>query len=43
MNFSLFHMGNLLLNTAYFPPVTYFSAIEQYGGTYIEQYENFGG
>ena len=42
MNFSLFHMGNLLLNTAYFPPVTYFSAIEQYGGTYIEQYENFG-
>lgn len=35
-------MNNLLLTTAYFPPVPYFSAIAQAQSAYIEQYENFG-
>lgn len=35
-------MDNLLLTTAYFPPVSYFSAIQQSTHIYIEQYENFG-
>ncbi len=33
---------NLLLTTAYFPPIPYFSAINQAQHIYIEQYENFG-
>lgn len=35
-------MDNLLLTTAYFPPIPYFSAIQQATHTYIEQFENFG-
>lgn len=35
-------MKNLLLNTAYFAPIPYFSAIKQVECVYIEQYENFG-
>jgi hypothetical protein len=35
-------MENLLLNTAYFAPVSYFSAIQQSTNIFIEQYENFG-
>ncbi len=34
--------NHLLLTTAYFPPIPYFSAISRHGDTYIEQYENFG-
>ncbi len=35
-------MENLLLNTAYFPPVAYFMAIKQSRHIIIEQFENFG-
>ena len=35
-------MNNLLLTTAYFPPISYFSAITQATQVTIEQYENFG-
>lgn len=35
-------MNNLLLNTAYFAPISYFSAIRQGTTLYIEQFENFG-
>ena len=35
-------MDNLLLNTSYFAPITYFSAISQSKMVYIEQFENFG-
>jgi len=35
-------MEDLLLNTAYFPPVSYFSAISRAQRVYIEQYEHFG-
>lgn len=35
-------MDNLLLTTAYFAPIAYFSAIRQADHTYIEQFENFG-
>lgn len=35
-------MHNLLLTTAYFAPIAYFSAIRKSDITYIEQYENFG-
>lgn len=35
-------MKNLLLNTAYFAPISYFSAIKQAEHIYIEQFENFG-
>lgn len=35
-------MENILLNTAYFAPISYFSAIQQAKNTFIEQYENFG-
>lgn len=35
-------MVNLLLTTAYFPPVSYFSALLQAEHIFIEQYENFG-
>lgn len=35
-------MDNLLLTTAYFPPVAYFSAIRRADHTHIEQFENFG-
>lgn len=35
-------MENFLFNTAYFPPVPYFSALLQAGKVFIEQYENFG-
>lgn len=35
-------MENLLLNTAYFAPISYFSAISEAQNTYIEQFENFG-
>lgn len=33
---------HLLLNTAYFAPVSYFSAISEAETTFIEQFENFG-
>lgn len=35
-------MKNILLNTAYFPPISYFSAIKQAESVFIERYENFG-
>lgn len=35
-------MKNLLLNTAYFAPISYFSAIAEAENTYIEQFEHFG-
>jgi len=35
-------MENLLLNTAYFAPIPYFTAIQQAQQVFIEQYENFG-
>ena len=35
-------MKKLLLTTAYFPPISYFSAISQAEDVVIEQYENFG-
>lgn len=35
-------MENLLLNTAYFAPIPYFSAIRQAQNVWIEQFENFG-
>ncbi len=35
-------MDTLLLNTAYFPPVEYFSKIKQYENVCIEQYESYG-
>lgn len=35
-------MDKLLLTTAYFPPLSYFSAIILSNDIYIEQYENFG-
>ena len=35
-------MKNLLLNTNYFPPITYFSAIFMSQTFFIEQFENFG-
>lgn len=35
-------MEPTLLNTAYFAPISYFSAIQQAEDIWIEQYENFG-
>ena len=35
-------MNSLLLNTIYFPPTTYFSAIYASQTFFIEQFENFG-
>lgn len=35
-------MENLLLTTAYFPPISYFYALFHSSRAYIEQYENFG-
>lgn len=35
-------MDKLLINTAYFPPVQYFSKLKKYEDIYIEQYENYG-
>lgn len=35
-------MENLLLNTAYFAPISYFSAIKQSQQVTIEQFEHFG-
>lgn len=35
-------MNPLLLTTAYFPPIPYFSAIFHSESIFIEQYENFG-
>ena len=35
-------MENLLLNTAYFAPISYFSAIKQSRQVTIEQFEHFG-
>jgi len=32
---------NILLSTAYFPPVQYFSKFLQFENVYIEQHENF--
>lgn len=32
----------LLVNTAYFPPVQYLSAIKKYDTIFIEQFENYG-
>ena len=36
------NIDNLLLTTAYFPPISYFSAINEAEHIFIEQYENFG-
>jgi hypothetical protein len=33
---------NLLLNTAYYAPIAYFSAIAHAKTIFIEQFENFG-
>ena len=35
-------MNNILLNTAYFPPVQYFSEIKNCSEVLIEQYESYG-
>ncbi len=35
-------MSNILVNTAYFPPVQYFAEIKAHSGIQIEQYENYG-
>lgn len=35
-------MKNVLLNSAYFAPISYFSAIAEADSVYIERYENFG-
>lgn len=35
-------MNTLLLTTAYFPPVQYFSKIKHHDTIFIEQYENYG-
>lgn len=35
-------MSILLLNTAYFPPIQYFSKIKEHEQFCIEQYENYG-
>lgn len=35
-------MKNVLLTTAYFPPIPYFSAIQRAENIVIEQFENFG-
>jgi len=35
-------MNTILLNTAYFPPLQYFSCIKESETIYIEQYEHYG-
>lgn len=35
-------MNTLILNTAYFPPIQYFSKIKNYPEVRIEQYEHYG-
>lgn len=39
---SSYNMNKLLLNTSYFPPVSYFSELRKYGQICIEQYESYG-
>ena len=35
-------MSNILINTAYFPPVQYFTKINNCTEIWIEQYESYG-
>lgn len=35
-------MSNILVNTAYFPPVQYFTKIKECTEIWIEQYESYG-
>ena len=35
-------MSNILINTAYFPPVQYFTKVNNCTEIWIEQYESYG-